>query len=70
MPEGGVVKCKRDVDGNTIFRGKQNPILDHQQYEVDFSNDEVMELTENIIDERMYAQGEEEVNYIFRSIIL
>ena len=50
--------------------GKQNPILDHQQYEVEFFNDEVMELTENIIDERMCAQGEEEVNYIFRSIIL
>ena len=52
---GEVVRRKRDVDVNPIGRENQNPILDNRQYEVEFTDDEVTELTDNVIAKQMYA---------------
>ena len=53
---GKVVRSKSDVDGNTIVRENQNPILDTRQYKAEFTNDDVTELTSNVIYERMYVK--------------
>ena len=60
-----VVRHKREINGNPIGRKNQNPILDTCQYEEDFTDGEVTELTSNVIDERMYAQCDKYGNAIF-----
>ena len=62
LVRGKVVSRKRDVDGNPIGREHQNPILDSRQYEVEFPDGEVTELTANVIAERMYAQCDKDGN--------
>ena len=52
---GRVIGRKRDTDGNPTGRANANPILDTREYEVEFSNGEVSELTANVIAEYMYA---------------
>ena len=54
--QGKVVRHKIDVDGNPIVREKQNPVLDNHQYEVDLTDGEVIEITDNVIPVWMYAQ--------------
>ena len=60
LAQGGGFRIKRDVDGEN-----QNPILDTCQYEVDFTNGDVTELTANAIADRMYAQCDKDVNDMF-----
>ena len=62
LVRGKVVSRKRDVDGNPIGREHQNPILDSRQYEVEFPDGEVTELTANVIAERIYAQCDKDGN--------
>ena len=57
-----VVRHKRDVDGNTTGQENQNPVLDNCQYVLESSGGEVMELTDNIIYEQMYAQYDKDRN--------
>ena len=45
--------------------GNQNPILDSLQYELEFNNGEVTDLTANAIGERMYLQCDKDRNDIF-----
>ena len=56
ITQGKVIRRKRNVDGNPISRENQNLILDTCQYEVQFADVEVKELTSNFIYEKMYAK--------------
>eukprot|EP00804_Cyclotella_cryptica_P021438 CCRYP_005781-RA/>CCRYP_005781-RA protein AED:0.29 eAED:0.29 QI:0/0/0/1/1/1/3/0/397 len=62
MARGKVVSRKRDAEGNPIGRANNNPILDTHQYEVQFADGEVTELTANAIAEAMFAQCDEDGN--------
>ena len=62
MTRGRVIHRKRDADGNLVGRSNDNPILDTQEYEVEFANGEVTELTGNMIVEAMYAQCDNDGN--------
>ena len=62
MARGKVVFWKQDVNGNPIGRKNANPIPNSRQYEVEFDNNEVMELTANFIAERMCAQCDKNGN--------
>eukprot|EP00804_Cyclotella_cryptica_P002927 CCRYP_013278-RA/>CCRYP_013278-RA protein AED:0.25 eAED:0.29 QI:0/0/0/1/1/1/2/0/233 len=62
MARGKVVRQKRDAEGNPIGRANNNPILDTRQYEVQFADGEVTELTANAIAEAMFAQCDEDGN--------
>ena len=62
MARGKVVRRKRDAEGNPIGRANNNPILDTRQYEVQFADGEVTELTANAIAEAMFAQCDEDGN--------
>ena len=57
-----IARRKKDVDGNTIFWVNQNIILDNRQYEVEFTDGEVTELTSNGISELIYAQCDKDGN--------
>jgi hypothetical protein len=57
---GTVVKRKRDVEGNPVGRSNMNPLLDTQEYEVEFPDGSVDILTANAIAEAMYLQVDEE----------
>ena len=52
---GRVIGRKTDADGNPTGRANANPIIDTREYQVDFRNGEVSELTANVIAESMYA---------------
>ena len=52
---GKVIGRKRDADGNIVGRINNNPILDTREYRVEFDDEEVSKLTENLIAESMYA---------------
>ena len=56
MTRGKVVRRKRDAEGNPIVRANNNPILDTRQYEIQFVDGEVTELTANAIAEAMFAR--------------
>ena len=56
--------CKREIYGNSIVRENQNPILDTRQYELEFSDGEVMNLTNNVVSERIYTQCDKDLNDI------
>ena len=60
---GEVIRHKRDFDGNPIGWENQNPIIDTRQYEVEFTNGEVTDITDNIISDWVYAQCNKYVNY-------
>ena len=62
---GKFVRRKRYIDGNPIGRENQNPSIDTLKYEVGFTNGEVKNITANVIDERLYAQFDKDVNYMF-----
>ena len=62
MARGKVIRRKRDAKGNPIGRANNNPILDTRQYEVQFADGEVTELTANVIAEAMFAQCDEDGN--------
>ena len=62
MARGGFVSKKQDIDGHPIWRNNVNPILNLRQYEVNFDDGEVTEITANFIVERMYSQCEENRN--------
>eukprot|EP00804_Cyclotella_cryptica_P009101 CCRYP_003177-RA/>CCRYP_003177-RA protein AED:0.23 eAED:0.23 QI:0/0/0/1/1/1/2/0/629 len=62
MARGKVIRRKRDAEGNPIGRANNNPILDTRQYEVQFADGEVTELTANVIAEVMFAQCDEDGN--------
>ena len=52
---GRVIGWKRNVDNNLTGGAHANPILDTQEYQVDFVNGEVSEMTANVIAESIYA---------------
>ena len=55
------ILCRKwDNDGKAIRTYDNNPILDMQVYEVEFSNSEVLEYTTNIIAENLYSQVDAE----------
>ena len=56
MARSQVVHQKQDVDGNTIGRSNQNPILSTHLTELEFPGGEITELAANIIAELMYAK--------------
>ena len=62
IDRGEVVSRKRDVDGKPIGCKNANPILVSCRYKVEFNDFEVMDLTVNVISERMYAQYDESRN--------
>ena len=53
---GKVIGSKHDSDGNPIVRAHEKPFLDTRQYEFEFVDGEITELTSNVIVESMYAQ--------------
>ena len=59
---GNIFRRNRDVDGNPIGQEKQNPILDTHQYEVEFTDGAVTEITVNFTDDCIYAQCDKEGN--------
>ena len=59
---GEVVRRNINVDGNPIFWENKNTSLDHHQYEVEFTDDGVIELTANVIDDRMCAHCDKDIN--------
>ena len=71
LARGQVIGRKRDHKGNTIGRANDNPILDSREYNVEFDNEDVSELTANVIAESMYAMCDENGDHIllFDSII-
>jgi len=66
-----VTKRKHDHEGNTIGRANDNPILDSREYNVQFDDGGVSELTANMIAESMYTMCDENGDLIllFDSII-
>ena len=62
MTRGKVIYRKRDAEGNLIGRANNNPILDTRQYQVQFADGEVTELTANVIAEAMFAECDEDGN--------
>ena len=59
---GRVIFRKRGADGNPTGRANANPILDTREYQVDFGDVEVSELTENVIVGSIYASRDKEGN--------
>ena len=59
IEQGNVVSRNRDVDGNLIVRENQNSTADTRQYEVEFTNGEVTEITANVIAKRIYTKCDE-----------
>ena len=55
---------KRDHKGNTIGRANDNSILDSREYNVQFDDVGVSELTANMIAESMYAMCDENGDHI------
>eukprot|EP00804_Cyclotella_cryptica_P030525 CCRYP_020633-RA/>CCRYP_020633-RA protein AED:0.28 eAED:0.28 QI:0/0/0/1/0/0/4/0/472 len=53
------IKRERDAEGNLIGRANNNPILDTHQYEVQFADGEVTELTANAIAEAIVMKMED-----------
>ena len=64
LARGRVTERKRDHEGNVIGRSNANPILDTQEYEVKFEDEDVTELTANAIAESMYAMCNKNGNHI------
>ena len=58
-----VTKGLRDKDGLTIVKFHNNPILDTRLYEVEYKDRHKVLLTANAIEENMFAQLDEEVNW-------
>ena len=71
LARGRVTARKRDHEGNTVSRANGNPILDSREYEVEFEDSGVSELTANVIAESMYAMCDENGDHIllFDSLI-
>ena len=62
---------KRDANDNPIGRANANPILDTRRYDVEFDDDQVTELTANIIAESMYSQCDPDGNqYVLLNAIV
>ena len=59
---GKVIRRKRDASGNSVGRRNDNPILDMRKYRVDFDDEEVREITANLISESMYAACDDSGN--------
>ena len=59
---GRVIGWKRDTYGKLTVRANTNPILDSREYQAEFSDGEVSELTANGITKYMYASCDDEVN--------
>ncbi len=57
-----VLSHKRNAEGNIIGNAHDNPILDSQVYEIEFSDGKVTALTVNAIAKAMYAQCDPEGN--------
>ena len=55
-----VLRRKRDADGRPVGNYDSNPIMDTSEYEVQFSDGEVLEYSANIIAENLYSQVDEE----------
>ena len=68
VPRGGVSsygKVKKrvtDSDGNPLGRASELPTLDSRRYVVEFADGDEMELTANVIAERMFASIDEDGN--------
>ena len=58
----GKVICRKCDEENPIGLANNNPILDIRQYEVNFADGEVTELTVNVIAEVMFVQCNEDGN--------
>ena len=77
LPRGGtlvrgrVTERKHDHEGNTIGRANNNLLLDSREYNVQFDDGGVSELTANMIAESIYAMYDENGDHIllFDSII-
>ena len=65
LVQGKIFRRQIEVDGNTIVRKNQNPIIYTHRYEVDFTNREVTEINANVIAERIYAQCDKDGNYMW-----
>ena len=59
-PWNGDESCNSDV--NTIGRVNSNPILDTRNYEVEFDDGDVAELTANLIAQNIYTQCDPDGN--------
>ena len=64
LERGHVTELKRDHEGNVIGRSNANTILDTLEYEVKFMDEDVTELTANVIAESMYAMCDENGDHI------
>ena len=62
-----VVKCLQDKDGIPIGTANDNPILDTQIYEVKYPDGDQASLSDNAIDENLFAQVDNEGH---RSVML
>ena len=62
MARGHVLACSCDANGNVMDRAHTNLILDNRVCQVEFAEEEVAELTINIISQSMYAQCDADRN--------
>jgi hypothetical protein len=53
---------KRDARGNPVGRANNNPIMDSRVYHIEFEDNDVSELTANVITELMHALCDDEGN--------
>ena len=51
---GEFIVWKRDSDGNAVGKTNDNPILDTREYRIEFDDEEVRKMTENVIADSMY----------------
>ena len=59
---GGVIKHNHNAEGNSMSNANANPILELREYEVQFKDGKVNELTVNVIAKSMYSQYNPEGN--------
>ena len=59
---GKVIRRKRCAYGNAVVKTNYNPRLDMRKYRVVFDDEEVSELTENVISSSMYDACDDSVN--------
>ena len=59
---GKFIGWKRDVDGNSVGRTNDNPILDTREYCVEFDYGEVGKLKANVIAESIYSACDDSGN--------
>ena len=51
-----VIECTKDLNGETVGKYNDNPLLNSVLYDVEFPDGEIKEYSANVISKNMYAQ--------------